>query len=116
MRFLMGTSPNCLILIVQTMTNYRKKIPALKDGVAKQAMQLLFQQVKAHRGLTSFIERHGINGMWLKIEEPMDIPVSKLFKILLRKAQYQTEDEFISDWNEAGRKFLKWARRNKGEK
>ena len=30
------------------MAHYLKKIPGLKDGVAKKAMQLLFKQVKAY--------------------------------------------------------------------
>ena len=47
------------------------------------------------------------------MEAPLDIPVLKLFKILLCKAQYQTEDEFINDWIEAGRKFLKHVRKYK---
>lgn len=95
------------------MTHYRKKIPVLNDGVARTTMQLLFQQVKTQRGLTKFIEEHGINGRWLNMEAPLDIPVLKLFKILLCKAQYQTEDEFINDWIEAGRKFLKHVRKYK---
>lgn len=95
------------------MTHYRCKIPALKDGVAKRTMLLLFLQLRQQRGLTSFVEKNGINGKWLKIEEPMDILVSKFFKILSLKAHYQTEDEFIKDWIEAGRKFLKHVRKYK---
>lgn len=95
------------------MTHYRCKIPALKDGVAKRTMLLLFLQLRQQRGLTSFVEKNGVNGKWLKIEEPMDILVSKFFKILSLKAQYQTEDEFINDWIEAGRKFLKHVRKYK---
>ena len=93
------------------MAHYRKKIPGLKDGVAKKAMQLLFKQVKAHRGLTKFIEDHGINGKWLKKNEPMDINVSKFFKILENKARYQTDEEFIAEWNKAGEEFLQWVRK-----
>lgn len=92
------------------MSNYRMKIPVLKDGVAKKSMLLLFQQLRQQRGLTTFIEKHGINGKWLKPDEPMDISVTKFFKIMACKAHFQTDEEFIADWNEAGKEFLQWVR------
>ena len=82
----------------------------MKDGVAKKSMLLLFQQLRQQRGLTSFIEKNGINGRWLKPDEPMDIDVSRLFKIISNKAHFQTDEEFIADWNEAGKEFLRWVR------
>jgi len=33
-------------------------------------MNLFLMQVKSQRGLTSFIERRGINGKWLKPDKP----------------------------------------------
>jgi hypothetical protein len=98
------------------MTLYQKKIPVLKDGVAKKAMQLLLKHVKAHRGLTKSIEDYGINGKWLKVDGPMDIGVSKFFKILACKAHFQSDEEFIAEWNKAGMKFLQWVRKNEGMK
>jgi hypothetical protein len=86
------------------------KIPVLKDGVAKKSMLLLFQQLRQQRRLTTFIEKHGINGRWLKPDEPRDINVAKFFKIMACKAHFQTDEEFIIDWNEAGKKFLQWVR------
>ena len=91
-----------------------KKIPALKAGLARIALQFLLSQVKNQRGLTTFIEKHGINGKWLKPDEPMDISVTKFFKIMAYKAHFQTDEEFIADWNEAGKEFLQWVR--KGER
>ena len=111
-----GDIPNCLILKRTKMTHFRKKIPALKDGMAKMIMQLLFQKLRSQKGLTKFVEENGVNGKWLKIEEPMDIPVSKLFKILQHKAQYQTKDEFLEDWNSAGRALLLRVRKEKRRK
>ncbi len=90
-----------------------KKIPVLVPGVARETVQKLLLQVKNQKGLTSFIQKHGIHGRYLKEEEPLDISASKLFRIMELKALYQTDDEFIKDWNDAGRKFLKQAR-NKG--
>ena len=92
------------------MSNYRMKIPVLKDGVAKKTMLLLFQQLRQQRGLTTFIEKHGINGRWLKPDEPRDINVTKFFKIISNKAHFQTDEEFISDWNKAGEVILWWVR------
>ena len=87
-----------------------KKIPALKAGLARIALQFLLSQVKNQRGLTTFIEKHGINGRWLKPDEPRDIDVTKLFKIISNKAHFQTDEEFISDWTEAGEEILRWVR------
>lgn len=88
------------------MSYLSSKVPVLKDGLAREIVQKLLLQVKKQKGLTSFIQNHGIHGRYLKEEEPMDIPVSKLFKILQHKAQYQSDDEFFEDWNSAGREFL----------
>ena len=96
-----------------------RKIPALKAGLARIALQFLLSQVKNQRGLTTFIEKHGINGRWLKPDEPRDIDVTKLFKIISNKAHFQTDEEFISDWTEAGEEILRWVRDNhevKGER
>ena len=65
-------------------------------------MNLFLTQVKSQRGLTSFIEQRGINGKWLKPDKPSDIRYSKLMKILEEKAVYQTEEEFMDDWNAVG--------------
>ena len=92
------------------MSNYRMKIPVLKDGVAKKSMLLLFQQLRQQKGLTTFIEGNGINGRWLKPDEPRDINVAKFFKIMACKAHFQTDEEFISDWTEAGKEVLRWVR------
>ncbi len=90
-----------------------KKIPVLETGLARMAVQLLLSQVKKQRGLTTFIEKHGINGRWLKPDEPRDINVAKFFKIMACKAHFQTDEEFISDWTEAGKEVLRWVRRIK---
>ena len=95
------------------MSTFSKKIPVLKVGLARDAVQLLLSQLKNQRGLTTFIEKHGINGKWLKEDEPRNIDVSKFFKILACKAHYQTDEEFIAEWNKAGKKFLQWVRKNK---
>lgn len=84
------------------MSIFKKKIPELGAGLAWNVMNLFLTQVKSQRGLTSFIEQRGINGKWLKPDKPSDIRYSKLMKILEEKAVYQTEEEFMDDWNAVG--------------
>ena len=67
-------------------------------------------QIKHQRGLTTFIERHGINGRWLKPEDPYNIRFTKFMKIMESKAHYQTDDEFLKEWNAAGEHILNLVR------
>jgi len=83
----------------------------LTEGLARWAMQQLLQQIKGQIGLTSFIEQHGVNGKWLKTEEPYDIAVSKFFRIMEHKAHFQTDEEFLSGWDDLGRRMLRLVRR-----
>ena len=92
------------------MSYYFDKTPALGPGLAWSVMNHFLTQVKTHRGLTTFIEHRGINGRWLKAEEPYDIRFAKLVKILKIKAHYQTDEEFLDDWNAAGEHFLNLVR------
>ena len=69
-------------------------------------MQQLLTQVKQHRGLTTFIENHGVNGKYLQPDVPYNIRFSKLMKIMENKAQYQTDDEFLDEWNAVGEHLL----------
>ena len=92
------------------MSIYLQKIPVLGKGLASFAMTLFLTQIKRQSGLTRFIQRHGVNGKWLRAKEPNDIHVSRFFQILRIKAHYQTDDEFLDDWNELGEEFLKEVR------
>ena len=89
---------------------YYNKTPLLEPGLAWSVMNLLLTQVKSQRGLTSFIECHGINGRWLKPGNPYDIRITKLFKMVEIKAHYQSEDEFLEDWNAIGEHLLNLVR------
>ena len=42
--------------------NRNVKIPLLGEGTAQRAMKEFLPIIKSHRGLTSFLEQHGING------------------------------------------------------
>lgn len=98
---------------VSKMNNKSSKTPLLKPGLACTFLTLLLFQIKAHRGLTSFIERHGVNGCWLKVDAPADIRLSKFVKILAIKAHYQDEEEFLKEWQKAGKLILDFVRKTK---
>ena len=85
------------------------KTPALGAGLAWCVMYRLLTQIKSHRGLTSFIARH-VNGRWLKPDAPYNFRFTKLIKILESKAHYQTDEEFLTEWNDLGEEFLSLVR------
>ena len=88
--------------------NKREKTPLLGDEKAQRAMKELLSIIKSHRGLTSFLEQHGINGKWLNPEKPYDISFSKLIKILDTAATYrETNDMFREEWNHMCKLYLK---------
>ena len=88
------------------MKKFNAKIPVLGSGLANFAMKQLLTQIRHQHGLTRFIQRNGVNGRWLRADEPYDIHVSRFFQILHIKAHFQTDDEFLDDWNELGEDFL----------
>lgn len=88
--------------------NRNVKIPLLEEGTAQRTMKELLTIIKSHRGLTSHIERKGINGKWLNPEKPYDISFSKLIKILDTAATYrETNDMFREEWNRMCKLYLK---------
>lgn len=92
------------------MKKFNAKIPVLGNGLANFAMKLFLTQIRHQHGLTRFIQRNGVNGRWLRADEPYDIHISRFFQIARIKAHYQTDDEFLDDWNELGENILDEAR------
>ena len=92
------------------MSYFKEKTPPLEAGLARNMMQHFLMQVKQQRGLTTFIEHCGVNGRWLKSDDPYDIRFSKLVKIMEIVARYRGEEEFLADWNTAGEHFLNLVR------
>ena len=92
------------------MSCFYDKTPALGAGLAHSVMRFILTQVKSHRGLTSFIERRGVNGRWLKPDEPYNIRISKFLKVMEIKAHYQTDEEFLEDWQKMGNFLLRLVR------
>ena len=93
------------------MKHFFEKTPPLGAGFARYIMCHLLTQVKRHRGLTTFIEHRGVNGRWLKPDDPYNIRVTKLFKILEIKAHYQTDEEFLDEWKATGEFILRIVRK-----
>ena len=88
--------------------NRNVKIPLLEEGTAQRAMKEFLTIIKSHRGLTSFLEQHGINGKWLNPEKPYDISFSKLIKILDTAHAYrETNEMFEEEWNHMCKLYLK---------
>lgn len=92
------------------MKKFNAKIPVLGSGLANFAMKQLLTQIRHQHGLIRFIQRNGVNGRWLRADEPYDIHISRFFQIVRIKARYQTDDEFLDDWNELGENILDEAR------
>lgn len=95
--------------------SYRKeKTPILEPGLAQVFMVKLLEAIKAPRnhGLTSFIEKNGINGKWLIPNSHHDIRISKLLKIIEKVAIYQMDDEFMDEWNNLGLYIISYIKAN----
>lgn len=88
------------------MSYYHEKTPPLGACLTQRVMRHFLTQVKRQRGLTTFIERHGVNGKYLKPDTPYDIRITKFLRIMETKALYQTDEEFLDDWNDFGKDFL----------
>lgn len=100
-----------MVLIVFTIKSTknmkREKTPLLTEKNAVKAMIEFLTKIKKRRGLTSFIQKHGVNGKWLLPDKPYDIRFSKLHKIMMIIARHrQTDEEFLEAWNELGVKLL----------
>ena len=87
---------------------YNQKTPLLEEGTAQSAMTQFLTLIKSHRGLTSYLEKHGINGKLLQPDKPYNIRFEMLVNILKKAAQYRETDEtFCDEWNHMGLLFLK---------
>ena len=98
------------------MSYYYDKTPVLDTGLARRVLVFILLQVKSNRGTTTFLEHHGINGRWLKPEVPYDIRISKFLKIIEIKALFQTDDDFLDDWQKIGEYILRLVRHHSHSK
>ena len=110
-RYIWGLNPDCInVQNYNKMSYFFDKTPVLEAGLARSVMRFILTQVKSHRGLTTFMEHRGINGRWLKPDDSYNIRVAKLLKIMEIKAHYQTDEEFLDDWQKTGEYLLRLVR------
>ena len=65
-------------------------------GREKELMSFFLKQIKQTLGLTTTIEKiGGINGKWLTPDMPYELNNTKISRVMLIKALFLTEDEFI---------------------
>lgn len=89
---------------------FREKTPKLGEGFASDVMNMFFTQIREQKGMTTFIQEHGVNGCWMKPDDLYDFRISKFFKILKIIVIFRTEDEFMEIWNAAGLKMYRQSR------
>ena len=83
------------------MTFYKAPTPPMKEGYEKEMMTLILEQVKRTKGLTTIIDKvAGINGKWIKPDEPYNIPITLFIRIMILKAIQQSYDDLIRDLKE----------------
>lgn len=82
---------------------YKTPIPLMKEGVEKEMMSFILEQIKRSRGLTTIIDQSaGINGKWIKPDAPRNISITLFIRAMLFKIRYQSYDELMRDLKEAG--------------
>ena len=85
------------------MNFYKTPIPLMEEGLEKEMMSFILEQIKRSRGLTTIIDQvAGINGKWIKPDAPRNISITLFIRAMLFKIQYQTYDELMRDLKEAG--------------
>ena len=78
------------------MQQSNKKTQLLEEGEARSAMVKFLCLIKDHYGLTRCIQHNGVNGEFLLVDKPYDIPFSKLIKILEAILGFcATEEEYL---------------------
>lgn len=92
------------------MNFFKQKIRSI-EGRERELMVFFLQQIKRYVGLTSALEATaGINSSWIKPEKAYNLDALKMLRILVIKALYLDEDEYIKDalaFREDALKFCK---------
>ena len=79
------------------MSYHRAPIP-LMAGREKELMSYFLKQSKKWEGLTSAFEKTaGMNGKWVNPEKPYELNATKMMRMMMVKALFQEEDEYIED-------------------
>ena len=77
-------------------------IPPMEEGPERELMAFLFLRVKRIKGLTTDLDQQaGINGRWLKPDEPRNIPSRRLLRLIIHTAHFRGREQFKKDANQA---------------
>ena len=74
----------------------------MEEGPERELMAFLFLQVKQIKGLTTALDQQaGVNGRWLKPDEPRNIPSRRLLRVIIHTAHFRGREQFKKDANQA---------------
>lgn len=77
-------------------------IPPMEAGPERELMACLFRKVKHMKGLTTALDQFaGVNGKWLKPDEPRNIPSKRLLRIVLHSMLFLGREECKRRANQA---------------
>lgn len=80
---------------------YSPRILLMKDGLECELLKLIITQVKHVKGLTSILSKEaGINGKWIKPEEPYNFSVKRFLRMIIFKVKYQEIEACMRDIRE----------------
>ena len=72
----------------------------MEDGPERELMTFLFLRVKRIKGLTTALDQQaGVNGKWLKPDEPRNIPSRRLLRVIIYPAHFRGREQFKKDVN-----------------
>ena len=77
------------------MSFYKSRpIPLMEAGPERELMACFLERVKRIKGLTTaLVQTAGVNAKWLKPDEPRNIPVKRLMRIVLHTMHYLGREE-----------------------
>ena len=94
------------------MKHLSKKVPVMKDGLERDIETYVLEQIHGRSGLTRHLQTNaGVNGKHLKMENPVDMNLSRWLRIMLWKAQWQGEEGFTTDMACLTKKIIKLAKK-----
>ena len=71
-----------------------RAIPLLEAGPERELMACFLERVKRIKGLTTaLVQKAGVNAKWLKPDEPRNIPVKRLLRIVLHTMHFLGREE-----------------------
>ncbi len=74
----------------------------MEEGPERELLTYIFRRVKRIKGLTTVLDQQaGVNGKWLKPDEPRNISSHRLLRIIIHTANFLGREQFKKDVNQA---------------